>query len=158
DKNEKTVSCPSVLLISFNNAISHSHILLSVDTFYQKTIPIEIVKHFAEAVKKKNISIKTHPAWLVNNTADNPYNQRTSEILKEFEKIGIEVSEGNIIFPSGNALKYLGEYFDSNKESNPYVQNPKDIQAISISQNGDTLDGNVYQTDIISIIKNYMKK
>ena len=134
-----------------------NNILLSVDAFHQETIPIEIVNHFTEAVKK-NISIKTNPVWLVSNTADSPYNQRTSEILKEFEKIGIEVSEGNIIFPSGNALKYLGEYFDSNKESNPYLQNPKDIQAISIFQNGDTLDGTVYKTDIISIIENYMKK
>lgn len=134
-------------------------VLLSVDVFHQETIPLETVKIFAEAVKKRNIPIKTHPAWLKDSTADNPYNRKTSEILKEFENMGIESSEGNIIFPSGNALEYLGEYFDSGqKQDNPYVQNPEDIQAVSISQNGDVLDGNVYQTDIMSIIENYMKK
>ncbi|MDE5937169.1 MAG: hypothetical protein K2G83_07170 [Ruminococcus sp.] len=48
--------------------------------------------------------------------------------------MGISVSEGNIIFPSGNALEYLGEYFDSGQNTdNPYERNSKDIRAISIS-------------------------
>lgn len=139
-------------------AESVNDILLSVDAFHQETISLETVKLFAEAVKKTGVSIKTHPAWLVSETADNPYNRRTWEILREFEQMGIETSNGNIIFPSGNALKYLGEYFSKGQQSNPYVQNPEDIQAISISQNGDVLYGNIYQTDIISIIENYMKK
>lgn len=133
-------------------------ILLSVDSFHQETIPLETVKNFAQSIMRNGVPLKTHPAWLVSDTDKNVYNQKTSEILKEFEQMGIESSEGNIIFPSGNALKYLSEYLDKNQTVNPYEQNPKDIQAISISPNGDVLDGNVYKTDIISIIENYTPK
>lgn len=132
-------------------------ILLSVDAFHQETIPLKPVKAFAEAVKSTGIPLRVHPAWLVNKAAENPYNQRTIEILKEFESIGVAVSEGNVIFPSGNALKYLSEYFDyREKYSSPYTENTEDIRSLCISQNGDVLGGNIYQTDILDIIKNYM--
>lgn len=134
-------------------------ICLSVDAFHQETIPLEPVKEFAKAVKSAGISLCTHPAWLVNKEAENPYNQKTIEILKEFELIGITASEGNDIFPSGNALKYLSEYFDlSKKYVSPYAENPEDVRAICISPNGDVLGGNIYQTDILDIIANYKPK
>lgn len=75
--------------------------------------------------------------------------------------MGITQSGGNVIFPSGNALKYLSEYFNSSQQiKNPYEENPEDIRAISISSNGDTdtFDGNVYRTDVITIIENYTPK
>lgn len=132
-------------------------ILLSVDAFHQEIIPLEPVKTFAEAVKAIGIPIKSNPAWLVNKEAQNPYNKRTLEILEEFELMGIAVSEGNDIFPSGNALKYLGEYFDSDKEYDiPYTENPEDIRSICVSPNGEVLGGNIYQTDILDIIENYV--
>ena len=60
------------------------------------------------------------------------------------------------IFPSGNAIKYLGEYFNENIEySSPYEENPRDIKAISFSPNGDVLNGNVYQKNIIDILNGY---
>jgi len=131
-------------------------ILLSVDTFHQETIPLGPVKHFAECVAKSKIKIKLSPAWLVSETDDNPYNIRTREIIKEFDYLNIPVGSGNVIFPSGNALKYLREYFDENVEySSPYDENPKDIRAISFSPNGDVLDGNVYQKGILDILNGY---
>lgn len=76
--------------------------------------------------------------------------------MKEFAHMGIAASEGNIIFPGGNALKYLKEYFDPGEEPvSPYRENPEDIHAICISPNGDVLGGNIYQTDILAIIENY---
>ena len=70
--------------------------------------------------------------------------------------MGIPIGSGNVVFPSGNALKYLREYFDENVvESSPYEDDPRDIRAISFSPNGDVLNGNVYKTDILEIMKNY---
>lgn len=132
-------------------------IALSVDAFHQETIGLEPVKTFARAVKSTGVTIHTHPAWLVSREDKNPYNLKTAELLKEFEQIGISSSEGNIIFPSGNAVKYFENFFDSDKEYiSPYTENPEDVHTISISPNGNTTLGeNVYNTNIADIIRNY---
>ena len=131
-------------------------ILLSVDAFHQETIPLESVKIFAEHVVKSRIRIKLSPAWLVSEEDNNPYNVRTREILKEMDYLNILVGSGNVIFPSGNALKYLKEYFDENtKYSSPYDENPRDIRAIVFSPNGDVLNGNVYQKGVLEILNEY---
>ena len=131
-------------------------ILLSVDAFHQETIPLEYVKAFAEAVKRTGTKIKVHPAWLVDSEDDNIYNVRTREILKEFSEMDIEASEGNVIFPSGNALKYFKEYFDLSKtEQNPYWEDPKDIRAICFGANGSILGSNIYERDILEILSEY---
>lgn len=131
-------------------------ICLSVDAFHQETIPLEYVKEFAMAVLDENIPIHTHPAWLVSADDDNPYNLKTRELLKEFNAMGIEQSSGNVIFPSGNALKYLGEYFDKNIDyHNPYVEDARNIKTISFSANGDVLGGNIYDNSILDIINSY---
>lgn len=132
-------------------------ILLSVDAFHQETIPLEPVMIFAEAVlARKSTRILAHPAWLVSEEADNPYNYRTHVILKEFHAMGIEISSGNVIFPSGNALKYLGEYFDlSIPQVSPYTEDPKDIHAICVNPDGGVLGKNIYTTDILEILESY---
>lgn len=136
-----------------------NEILLSVDAFHQETIPLEYVKAFATAVNVPNVKLKVHPAWLVSPEADNPYNNRTREILAEFNQMGIGTSEGNVIFPSGNALKYLGEYFDLNKETkSPYWEEPTDIRAICFSANGNILSSNIYKQDIKEILATYTPK
>lgn len=131
-------------------------ILLSVDAFHQETIPLEPVKYFAECVAKSKISIKLSPAWLVSKDDNNTYNVRTREIIREFDYLNIPVGSGNVIFPSGNALKYLEEYFDENVEySSPYDENPRDVRAVSFSPNGDVLGGNVYKKGILDILNEY---
>ena len=82
-------------------------LLLSVDAFHQETIPLDAVKQFAAEAKKCGIPIRLQPAWLVSVTDDNPYNRKTREILGSFADMEIPVGEGNVIFPEGNALKYL---------------------------------------------------
>ncbi len=90
------------------------------------------------------------------NSLCNIYNQRTIKILDEFEKMGIEQSNGNVIFFEGNALKYLVEYYNLSKENeSPYEENPADIHSICVAANGDVLNGNVYEKDIMSIIERY---
>ncbi|MBP3543086.1 MAG: radical SAM protein [Lachnospiraceae bacterium] len=131
-------------------------ILLSVDAFHQETIPLEPEKCFAECVAKSKMHIKLSPAWLVSEADNNPYNERTRQILQEFDHLNISVGSGNIIFPSGNAVKYLAEYFDKNTAYvSPYEENPRDIRAISFSPNGDVLNGNVYRKGILEILKDY---
>ena len=130
-------------------------LLLSVDAFHQETIPFDVVKRFAAEAKKCDTPIRLQPAWLVSATNDNPYNRKTREILDSFADMDITANEGNIIFPEGNALKYLAEYFTDELPENPYVEDPCDVRCVSFEPNGDVLGGNVYERDIMEIIKDY---
>ena len=70
--------------------------------------------------------------------------------------MGIPTSGGNVIFPGGNALKHLSEYFDlSIQHTSPYVENPRDIKAICVIPNGDVLGGNIYKAEILDILESY---
>lgn len=132
-------------------------LLLSVDAFHQETIPLEPVKIFAGAVRETGIPIRTQPAWLVDSNDPNPYNQRTYEILREFDLMGIASAKGNIIYPEGNARRYLSEYFDSNKDyMNPYAEDSLDIRSICVAPDGDVLGGNIYERDILDILDGYV--
>ena len=139
--------------------LAHSGVnalLLSVDAFHQETIPLEPVFYFAECAVDSGIPIKLQPAWLVSAEDQNPYNVKTKEIIRAFDALHIPLNQGNVIFPSGNALKYLREYFDENAAStSPYEEDPEDIRTISFEANGNVLNGNVYETDILEIIKTY---
>ena len=130
-------------------------LLLSVDAFHQETIPLDKVRFFAIEAKRRGIPIRLQPAWLVSCNHDNPYNRRTREILDSFADVEIYENEGNVVFPEGNAVKYLSEYFADHMPENPYVENPEDVRCISFSSNGDALNGNLYKTDILQIIKDY---
>lgn len=134
-------------------------LLLSVDAFHQEHLPLSPIMIFAQALKSLGVPIQTHPAWLVDKDTENPYNIETKKILKEFELIGISQSEGNVIFPSGNALINLREYFDLTiKQESPYKEDPEDIHAICVSPNGNVLGGNIYNKGITDIIKEYDPK
>ena len=130
-------------------------LLLSVDAFHQETIPLDVVKQFATEAKKCGIPIRLSPAWLVSATHDNPYNAKTREILDSFSEMSLPVGEGNVIFPEGNARKFLAEYFTDELTENPYAEDPCDVRCVSFEPRGDVLGGNVYERDIMEIIKDY---
>ncbi|MBQ8258341.1 MAG: radical SAM protein [Clostridia bacterium] len=130
-------------------------LLLSVDAFHQETIPLDVVKQFVSEARKCGIPILLQPAWLRSAVDDNPYNRKTREILDSFVELEISENEGNIIFPEGNARKYLAEYFTDELPENPYVEDPRDVRCVSFSPNGDVLGGNVYERNILEIIKDY---
>ena len=88
-------------------------------------------------------------------TDDNPYNVKTREILASFAHMELPVGEGNVIFPEGNALKYLAEYFTDEHPKNPYAEDPCDVRCVSFEPNGDILGGNVHERDIMEIANNY---
>ena len=131
-------------------------LLLSVDAFHQENIPLDVVKQFAAEAKTCGIPIRLQPAWLVSATDDNPYNRKTREILDSFKDMGIPTNEGNIIFPEGNALKYLADYFTDELPENPYTEDPRDVHCVSFEPNGNVLGGNVYERDIMEIIRDYL--
>ena len=130
-------------------------LLLSVDAFHQETIPLDAVKQFAEEIWRCGIPMRLSPAWLVSPEDDNPYNQTTRKILDRFRDMLIPVGEGNVIFPEGNARKYLAEYFLGEIPRNPYEEDPRDVRCLSFSPNGDVLKDNAYRRDVMEIIKNY---
>lgn len=130
-------------------------LLLSVDAFHQERIPLHVVQQFAAEAKACGVPIRLQPAWLVSATDDNPYNKETRDILDSFADLEIPVDEGNIVFPEGNALKYLAEYFTGELPENPYVEDPRDVRCVSFEPNGNVLGGNVYTRDIMDIIKDY---
>ncbi|MCL2301032.1 MAG: radical SAM protein [Firmicutes bacterium] len=114
-----------------------TEILLSVDGFHQESIPIEPVRIFAEHAQH----VKLHPAWLVSAEDDNPWNVRTREVLAQFP--GAPVSKGNVVFPRGNALKYLRGYFPGELPTrSPYDQEPgEEITCLFVCPNGDVRSG-----------------
>ena len=131
-------------------------LLLSVDAFHQEHIPLDPVFHFAKNAVQAGILVRLQPAWLVSPEDPNPYNNRTWEVIQKFDPLHISLNQGNVIFPSGNALKYLCEYFDENTTvSNPYEEDPEDVKTISFEPDGSVLKGNVYQTDILEIMEHY---
>ena len=130
-------------------------LLLSADAFHQQTIPLDTVKAFAREAVKNNIPIRLQPAWLVSREDTNEYNEQTRKVLASFSEMNIPISLGNVIFPEGNALKYLGDYFKEGAPKNPYEEDPFDVHCISVSPNGDVLSGNVYKNDILDIMENY---
>ncbi len=133
-----------------------NNLLLSVDAFHQETIPLETVMFFAKCAVDSGIPVKLQPAWLVSAEDKNSYNEKTKGIIRAFDHLHIPLNQGNVVFPSGNALKYLREYFDDNAAPfSPYEEDPKDIKTVSFDANGDVLNGNVYKTDIIEIISTY---
>ena len=130
-------------------------LLLSVDAFHQEFIPLDTVREFAAEAVRCGIPIRLSPAWLVSREDDNAYNLETRRILESLADLKIPIGDGNVVFPEGNALKYLSEYFADTKPENPYIEDPCDVRCISVSPNGDALDGNIYERDIIEIAEAY---
>lgn len=67
----------------------------------------------------------------------------------------LPVEEGNVIFPEGNALKYLAKYFKDELPENPYKDASCNVKCVSFEPNGDVIGGNMYERDIMEIIRDY---
>ena len=132
-------------------------ILVSADAFHQETIPLKYVLLFTESLFKHGArAVRVHPAWLVNKDDKNPYNEKTKEILKNFTHLGVSPSDGNVVFPAGNALKYLGRYFDKNTPYvNRYEQNPKNILSVCIEPDGNFLNCNINDENFSDELNGY---
>jgi hypothetical protein len=68
---------------------------------------------FTAALREERcVSVKLQPAWLVSQEDRNPYNMETKRILRRFAALDLPVHSGNVVVPSGNAAKYLSDYFE----------------------------------------------
>ena len=144
-------------------------VLLSVDVFHQEYIPLEPVEQFAEALLRHEVqSLRVQPAWVVDEKNNNPYNAETRRLLNIFIEKGIRQNDGNNIFPSGNALKHLAEYFappdkidlSASCGSAPYTSRLDEVNSFGINPNGDVnlcsiTIGNIYTDDILNIVDGY---
>lgn len=130
-------------------------LLISVDAFHQESIPLDKVTEFIKECKRLGIPMRLQPAWLVSADDGNAYNLQTQRILASLSPLEVRVGEGNVIFPEGNAKKYLSEYFTDNLPGNPYEEDERDVRCVSFSTSGDVLSGNVYEDDVMEILENY---
>lgn len=130
-------------------------LLLSVDAFHQETIPLETVRSFALFVKAAGIPIRLQPAWLKDPEDENPYNKTTRAILEHLQRDGFDASDGNVIFPEGNAKRYLAEYFTDSVPKNPYREQAWDLRTLSVDADGSVLNGNLCNKSILKIMEEY---
>lgn len=130
-------------------------LLLSVDAFHQETIPLETVRTFALFAKEAGIPLRLQPAWLVSPEDQNFYNEKTRAILNTLALDGFPVGSGNVIFPEGNAKKYLAEFFTDSAPEDPYVEDPQDIRCLSVDPDGSLLGENLREKSVLEILKNY---
>ena len=128
-------------------------LLISVDAFHQETIPLETVRRFSLFAKNAKIPLRLQPAWLVSPTDENPYNKITRSILDALKRDGFPESDGNVVFPEGNARKYLAEYFTDTVPENPYVENPKDLHCLSVDADGSLRGQSLYEKSVLEIIR-----
>jgi len=130
-------------------------LLLSVDAFHQETIPSETVRAFALLAKEAGIPLRLQPAWLVCSADPNPYNRKTRALLQLFQRDGFEVGSGNVVFPEGNAKKYLAEYFSDSMPENPYEEDPRSLCTLSVDADGSLLGQSLHTTPALQILQQY---
>ena len=162
-KDENRVEKVSVML----KKAGVNELLLSVDAFHQERIPLEKVKVFMKALKENAVNTRLSPAWVVNKGFENDYNINTKAILKELSEFNFPEGEGNNIFLSGNAVKYLSEFYEkkeldlNSKCGNmPYTDKLTNITSLSLEPNGDLIAcafkiGNIYKESIEEILCRY---
>ncbi len=142
-------------------------ILISIDCFHEKCLDYEIVKYTVEQLKKQTkANLFLQPVWVRSKDDSNPYNEKTKEVLAEFNYLEIPANEGNILFPAGRALINLSEYFPKPSvhihgtcKDLPYTDMPNDITSICVNPNGDIIAcnviGNIHDNNITDILKFY---
>lgn len=91
----------------------------------------------------------------------------TEKCLDFFSDLQIPISEGNNIFPAGNAKIYLSEFYEKSPidisfvcGQAPYTTRLDEVRGISINPNGDVIIcsfpiGNIYKNSILDIISSY---
>ena len=65
------------------------------------------------------------------------------------------VGDGNVIFPEGNAKRYLSEYFTDFIPDNPYREDKRDLRTLSVDADGSVLNGNLYEASILELMEAY---
>ncbi len=101
---------------------------ISVDAFHLQFIPLEYPRNAALALLKAGVKNVTWNVTVVESIdATNEYDEKTSQILKTLEPVGIEAHIHKIM-PVGRAVQNLRQYFkhaslDGSCESEPTIGN-----------------------------------
>ena len=145
-----------------------NEILLSVDAFHQKTLPLARVHTFAKSAKACGIpNICLHPAWVVERTHPNEYNRQTEQLLRAFSDLSLPVTQGNNIFLEGRAKKALASYYPKTQPAanapcgtQPYTEPLDKVQTLSLTPQGEVMVcafviGNFYREDVKTILSRY---
>lgn len=145
-----------------------TNIAVSVDAFHQEHIPVDLVKRNVKALIDTGISVVWNPCWLVSETDNNSWNKQTREILDDLSDVGIAVSEGNVVQPSGNALNWLADFLpprspnpEGKCEDVPYADRLDNITSISVEPDGNVMVckelsiGNAAAQNILDLLENY---
>jgi hypothetical protein len=83
---------------------------LSVDAFHQEYIPLAVVKQNARLLEEAGIeNLAWNVSWVVSPEADNPWDERTRQILDEL--VDLNIGKDDIsISPDGEAIRHLSEF------------------------------------------------
>jgi len=144
-------------------------ISISVDTFHQEHIPIQVVAQNVQAYADAGIPRLTwNPCWVVSADDDNPQNQDTRKVLDALAHLPVETGEGNVAQPDGNARVWLQPYLApkvsapaGSCEDVPYGARPDEIRCIGIEPDGgvsicrDWAIGNASRDDIVEVLRGY---
>jgi MoaA/NifB/PqqE/SkfB family radical SAM enzyme len=124
-KNRKTAENQAIKL----KEAGLNKVNISVDAFHVRHIPLKYPQNAALALLKAGIKdVKWNVAVVESIDAENEYDRKTRELLKELEPIGMEASIIKIM-PMGRALQNLSEFFthtplDGPCEGEPIIGNP----------------------------------
>lgn len=145
-----------------------TEIIVSVDSFHQEHIPISLLERNVRALVDTGISIAWSPCWVISREHKNPWNERTKVVLSDLKHLSVRESEGNTVYPAGNALKWLSDFMPSKSlapkgvcEDVPYAGRLDQVTSISVEPDGNILVckefpiGNASQRDIVDILNNY---
>lgn len=140
---------------------------ISVDAFHVRYIPLEYPKNSALALLKAGIEdVKWNVAVVESTDAENEYDEKTKELLKELEPIGLEANIVKIM-PMGRAVQNLSEFFPHTPlegpcEGEPIIGNPlTDPESICVEPSGavnvcwNLVIGNARETPLSQIISEY---
>ncbi|NOR45391.1 MAG: radical SAM protein [Candidatus Delongbacteria bacterium] len=119
-------------------------ILISVDCFHQEHLDFKIIDYTISQLCNMELpSIKLHPCWYISKDSNNKYDSDTRSYLKKLSKYNLEVTEGNILFPAGNAVKNFPDRFEPIQNISeivcgkaPYTERPDHITSIGINPDG----------------------
>jgi hypothetical protein len=142
---------------------------ISVDAFHQEHIPREVVARNVRAYAEAGIPrLAWNPCWVVSAEDDNPWNQRTREVLAALAHLPVEAGDGNVAQPDGSAPQWLAPYLPpkvqmplGSCEDVPYGARLDEMGCPSIEPDGsvhicyDWTIGNAGEEDILDILDRY---
>lgn len=144
-------------------------VLISVDAFHQEHIPLEVVERNARALLDAGIGdLAWNPCWVVSREHDNPWNQRTREILSVLAHLPVREDEGNVVQPMGYACEWLGAFLPPRVPMPsgtcgdvPYTGPLDEVDSIGVDPDGsigvcwDLNIGSAACEDVLQILRGY---